>query len=276
MAPGAVLPSADEQRGEQQHDEGDRDDREGLDPPRHRGGVTGLRWRIRSLACGLLGHRISLGVGCFARHYVVYTALCLPAGVAYPSSVPRLWSETIETHRRDVRDAILDATAAQVAEHGLRAVTMAEIAQTAGIGRATLYKYFPSVDAILMAWHERQVAAHVEQLSAIALGPGGALERLTAVLRAYAVIGHHRHRGEIAALVHQGHHVDHAQHRLARLLEELLSEAVADGDARSDVPPAELATFCLHALAAAGELRSKAAVRRLVSVTVAGLRSGKR
>ena len=34
--------------------------------------------------------------------------------------VPKLWNETIEAHRRAVRDAILDTTAALVAEHGLR------------------------------------------------------------------------------------------------------------------------------------------------------------
>ena len=33
--------------------------------------------------------------------------------------VPRLWDETIEAHRRAVRDATLDTTAALVAEHGL-------------------------------------------------------------------------------------------------------------------------------------------------------------
>jgi hypothetical protein len=33
----------------------------------------------------------------------------------------------------------------------------------------------------------------------------------------------------------------------------------------------ELASYCLHALTAAGTLPSKAAVRRLVTVTLAGL-----
>lgn len=70
---------------------------------------------------------------------------------------PKLWSETIETHRRAVQDSILDATAALVAEQGLREVTMSEIAEKSGIGRATLYKYFPDVDTMLLAWHERQV-----------------------------------------------------------------------------------------------------------------------
>jgi AcrR family transcriptional regulator len=81
--------------------------------------------------------------------------------VSYSEVVPKLWSETIEAHRREVRDATLDTTAALVAEHGLRSVTMSRIAAETGIGRATLYKYFSGVEAILVAWHERQITGHL-------------------------------------------------------------------------------------------------------------------
>ncbi|HKA49020.1 MAG TPA: helix-turn-helix domain-containing protein, partial [Candidatus Dormibacteraeota bacterium] len=57
--------------------------------------------------------------------------------------MPKLWKETIEAHRREVGEAILDTTVALVIEHGLRSVTMSQIADQTGIGRATLYKYFP-------------------------------------------------------------------------------------------------------------------------------------
>ena len=39
--------------------------------------------------------------------------------------------------------------------HGLLSVTMSQVAEEAGIGRATLYKYFPDVESILAVWHER-------------------------------------------------------------------------------------------------------------------------
>jgi hypothetical protein len=56
------------------------------------------------------------------------------------------------------------------------------------------------------------------------------------------------------------------------MLRHLLTEAAANGDLRDDVSPDELAGYCLHALGAARTLPSKAAVRRLVAVTLAGLR----
>lgn len=99
--------------------------------------------------------------------------------------MPKLWNETIDTHRRAVRDATLDAAATLVAKQGLLSVTMSRIAEETGIGRATLYKYFPDVEAILTAWHERQVAGHLEQLIAIRDKAGNPGECLEAVLDAY-------------------------------------------------------------------------------------------
>jgi AcrR family transcriptional regulator len=186
--------------------------------------------------------------------------------------VPKLWHDTIEAHRRAVRDATLDSAAALVAKHGLRSVTMSQIAEETGIGRATLYKYFPDVEAILLAWHERQVTGHLEELAELGNQAGDAGERLDAVLEAYALIQHEHHGTELAALLHRGEHVARARQHLSNFVRDLLAEAVASGDIREDVPPDELASYCLQALTAAGSLSSKSAVRRLVAVTLAGLR----
>jgi AcrR family transcriptional regulator len=191
--------------------------------------------------------------------------------------VPRLWTETIEAHRVAVRDAILDATAALVTERGLLSVTMSQIAEQTGIGRATLYKYFPDVEAILLAWHERQIAGHLEQLAELRDQAGDAGQQLEAVLEAFALISHdrlsHEHPGpELAALLHRGAHVTRAQEQVHDLIKDLLTEAAATGEVRDDVAPSELASYCLHALTAASSLPSKAAIRRLVTVILAGLR----
>jgi AcrR family transcriptional regulator len=186
--------------------------------------------------------------------------------------MPKLWTETIAAHRAAVRDAILDTAVALVAEQGLASVTMSQIAEQSGIGRATLYKYFPDVEAILVAWHDRHVSGHLAHLAALRDQAGGAAERLAAVLGAYALILHKRPANELAALLHREEHVAQAQRQLSELIRELLAEGVASGVVRSDVAPDELARYCLHALGAAGGLPSEAAVHRLVAVTLAGLR----
>ncbi|MDQ3733406.1 MAG: TetR/AcrR family transcriptional regulator [Actinomycetota bacterium] len=189
--------------------------------------------------------------------------------------MPKLWDETIDAHRHAVRDATLDAAAALVREHGVLSVTMSQIAEKTGIGRATLYKYFPDVEAILLAWHEREVTAHLEQVARArdeARNPG---QQLEAVLLAYGVIAHQsrsHHDTELAALLHRGEQVGRAEHELRDMIGGLLAEGAKTGQIRDDISPEELASYCLHALSAAGRLPTKAAVHRLVAVTMAGLR----
>ena len=189
--------------------------------------------------------------------------------------MPRLWTDTIETHRRTVRESTLDATAALVAEHGLRGVTMSQIAGSTGIGRATLYKYFPDVEAILLAWHEREITRHLDQLAKAREAAADPGTRLEAVLEAYALIAqesHGHHDAELAALLHRDEQVVRAERQLRGLVGELLVDAAAAGHVRDDVAPDELVGYTLHALSAASKLPSKAAVRRLVALTMAGLR----
>lgn len=210
-------------------------------------------------------------------HSVLIPTHCItPVGLSYTDLVPKLWTDTIETHRRAVQAAAVDATAQLVAEQGLLSVTMSQIAERAGIGRATLYKYFSDVEAVLHAWHERQIGDHFEQLAQArdqAKSPG---RRLEAVMRTYALIAHEsrEHRGtELAAVLHRGPQKARAHQDLHAMIRDLLAEAARTGDVRGDASPDELAIYCMHALAAASALPSRAAVHRLVDVTMAGLRA---
>lgn len=188
--------------------------------------------------------------------------------------MPKLWNETIEAHRRAVRDAILNTTAELAAERGVRSVTMSQIAEQAGIGRATLYKYFPDVETILLAWHDRQITEHLGQLAEVRDRTDGPGDQLEAVLRAFAHIsrqsrGHHG--TELGALLHRDERVVHAQQQLHGMIRDLLAEGAQSGAFRDDVAPDELATYCLHALTAAAALPSEAAAGRLVTVTLSAL-----
>lgn len=192
----------------------------------------------------------------------------------YTGVMPKIWNETITAHRDAVREATIDATARLVHEHGLTAVTMSQIAKESGIGRATLYKYFPDLESILVAWHERHVDAHLHQLVEVSEHVHDPAGQLAAVLRAYATVSREsRQDGDLASLLHQGDHVVSAQARLHTFLTTLVSQAAERGEVRSDVPPAELAAYALHALTAATNATDDAALDRLVSVTLAGIRS---
>jgi AcrR family transcriptional regulator len=278
----AVLSAAEQHHGEQHDDDDGTDDHERLEPPGPgpvpgvgaAAGVdvgNGIEGRI--VHWGLLGRGICPPYY-FTIHYVEVKPECPARIMVYSGAMPKLWNQTIEAHRREVRDAILDTTAALAAEHGILAVTMSQIAEETGIGRATLYKYFPDVEAILVAWHERQITAHLAQLAEIRDQPGNAGQRVEAVLQAFAFLSsepHGDHDPDLVGILHRGEHLHPAVHQLHALLRELLAEAAQAGDVRADVPADELATYCRHALTAARSLPSKAAVRRLVTVTLGGL-----
>lgn len=153
---------------------------------------------------------------------------------------------------------------------------MSEIAERTGIGRATLYKYFPDVESILHAWHEREIANHLDRLSEVAQRPGVPLDRVRAVLHAFASLAHgsQDHRDtELAAVLHRDLEILRPEARVHSLITDLLETAARDGAIRDDVAAGELATYCLHALAAAATLRSKTAIGRLVEITLDGLRA---
>jgi AcrR family transcriptional regulator len=189
--------------------------------------------------------------------------------------MPKIWSQTIEAHRDAVREATINATAALVAKHGLTGVTMSQIAKDTGIGRATLYKYFPDVESILVAWHERQIDQHLQELLQVRDQTAGAFQRLEAVLTTYAnAISHRRaHDNDVAGMLHRGEHVAAAHQHLREFIQELITDAAAAGAIRQDVPADELTVYCLHALAAATSLHDPAAIHRLIQTTLTGIRT---
>lgn len=187
--------------------------------------------------------------------------------------MPKLWNDTIETHRHAVREATLDVTAALVAERGLRAVTMSEVAEKAGIGRATLYKYFPDIESILLAWHEREITGHLKQLEEIRDRTTGAVHRLSAVLEAYARLSQHGHHdAQMVGVLHHDPSAARGRQQVRGMIRDLLIEGVEAGELRNDVAPDELAKYCLHAIGAANGLSSGAALKQLVAVILHGLR----
>ena len=185
--------------------------------------------------------------------------------------MPSLWTETIDSHRSAVRRAIVETAADLVAQGGLRSVTMSQIAEQVGIGRATLYKYFPDVESMLVAWHEGKVSEHLDLLARVSLETEDPHERLVTVLETYAQITQEQRGHELEGILHRAQHVADAQEHLRAFIRHLMAEGIRAGDIRGDIDPDELTTYCLHAVAAANDLPSKAAARRLVTVILAGL-----
>jgi AcrR family transcriptional regulator len=70
------------------------------------------------------------------------------------------------------RNAILDAAESLFLEHPDRMANVAEVAEAAGVAKGTVYLYFPSKEEMLLALHERHVAAFFADLTALLNTPG--------------------------------------------------------------------------------------------------------
>jgi AcrR family transcriptional regulator len=180
--------------------------------------------------------------------------------------MPRLWNDTIDAHHEAVSDAIFAATAAIISGEGFGALSMARIAQRAGIGRATLYKYFSDLDAVLAAWHERAVSQHLHHVQAIASSHDDPWAALRLTLLAYGNMSRRQQDHRHAALLHSLPHVAKAHDQLHAHVRTLVQAAATAGSAREDVPADELAGFALAAIDHARAARSDRAVERTVDL----------
>ena len=111
------------------------------------------------------------------------------------------------------------------------AVSLAEIAEAAGVARSTLYRYFPSRDALLQALAdtaESEVRARIGEAQLDALPVPEAIARLT---RGLIAAGR-----KYIALAYLWHKPAGAAGQASESLLPLFRRGVADGTLRADLP----------------------------------------
>lgn len=91
-------------------------------------------------------------------------------------------------HKRERHDAILDATESVLRRSPDGAVNVSDVAAEAGLAKGTVYLYFPSKGALLLAVHERRVDAFFRDVIALVEGEGqAAIEPMLALTRRHIV-----------------------------------------------------------------------------------------
>jgi AcrR family transcriptional regulator len=124
----------------------------------------------------------------------------------------------------------------------------------------TLYKYFPDVEAILIAWHGRQTGRHLQHLAAGAANQTartGSSKPCSTPKRSSSTntTAPNWPRSCTRASMSPG-----ARQQLRDFLAGLIAEGAQASRLRIDVAPSELASYCAHALAAANSLPSRSVI----------------
>jgi AcrR family transcriptional regulator len=174
--------------------------------------------------------------------------------------------------RRDAaanRERLLAAASQVFAEHGLEA-GVEEIARVAGVGMGTLYRRFPTKDALIAAL-VHDVMATMRRLASEAAGrPGGTgLEYFLEAASAYQA----DNRGCLPRLWEAGTERDSAA-EVRRLIAALLEDAKNQGRVRSDITSTDLTVTLWGIRGVIETTRGVApeAWRRHLGILIAGMR----
>jgi len=188
-----------------------------------------------------------------------------------PDAPPRPLRSDAERNRR----LVLEAAAAVFAERGLEA-GVAEVAQRAGVGSATVFRRFPTKQELIVAVVDARIAEIAEQLETALTAPDpweGLVVAMESIARLQA-----RDRGLFEAVgssVSGDEHL-HARHtELMGLLDRVAARAQDAGLLRADVEATDLpmlaaaAASTCQAAGGASELW-----RRYLVIMLDGLRPG--
>lgn len=97
-----------------------------------------------------------------------------------PKGIP-LTEEEIDRRRHE----IFRSSVALIFKQGFAATSMQEIAQAAGVGKSTLYDYFPNKDHVLLFVFEEELEILQEHAEVIAAQAIPTQEKLTKILEAH-------------------------------------------------------------------------------------------
>ncbi len=144
--------------------------------------------------------------------------------------------------RRDTRTAILDAAEEIVARMGVGNLTFEEIAREAGVGAGTLYRHFPSRDALLAAaLRDRQAELLVVAREARDVADtDAALARWLQALQDYLRTFNGLPAPVLAAVKEQASPLALSCDTLISITAEFLARAQREGHARASVSANDL------------------------------------
>lgn len=173
------------------------------------------------------------------------------------------------------RDALLAAAVHAFAAEGPD-VTLESVAAAAGVGIGTLYRHFPTREALVEAAYRNELARLCDSAAELlrALPPDRAVRAWMDRFVDYAVTKRGMADALRALIAAGGNPFAQTRDRLLGALRSLLDAAVAAGTVRADVVPADLLATLGGVSMAAGDAAGRDQASRVLDLVMDGLRYG--
>ena len=188
--------------------------------------------------------------------------------------MPRISGESLQQHREQLQHRVYEAFAELMAERSYDAISMAAIAERAGVGRTAIYHHFPDKEAVVVAFASHETEEYLHLLRAVLNEAADPAARLRLYVRYHLDDADRFHMGlgrQLYGVIGPESREAIRQHVVAveDVLRGILDAGVADGTFTVEdvegvmslihaclsprhLPPQTVETFVLRAVGAAG------------------------
>lgn len=151
--------------------------------------------------------------------------------------MPKIIGGSLSEHRQQTRGRLFAALRALMTDRGFDAITLADIAAEAGVGRTAVYNHVPDKESLLIAYITHETETYVATLEGALEGVQEPVEQLRTYVRQHAQLRRDVHLAPgpgLRTVLSRGTQARLRDH--AALVEDILRRILTAGIASGDLP----------------------------------------
>lgn len=187
--------------------------------------------------------------------------------------MPKIIGSSLSEHRAATRRRVFGALVELLADRPFDAITMADLAAHAQVGRSALYNHFKDNEAVVVAFATEETDRYLGQLQALLSGEESPTRRLEIYVRHHVDTSAEFHIGlgpELRAMLSPASALAMRDHVVAveQVLRQILADGAAAGEFAIDDPDATVAL--IHATLSARGASAGATTRFVLGAVATG------
>lgn len=149
--------------------------------------------------------------------------------------MPKIIGGSLEEHRAATRQKVFAALVELLADRPFDAITMADLAARADVGRTSMYNHFKDKEAVVVAFATAETDRYLEQLQGLLVSKSSPTERLETYVRHHVDTSADFHIGlgpELRAILSPESALAMREHVVAveQVLRQILTDGVEQGE----------------------------------------------